>query len=344
MNTVNFAEYELKRYTAQMGIYPQIVLKVNVDEFDSLKFKNFDASLDDAFQIDVADNKGEICGTNPRALLMGVYHFLKIQGCRFLRPGKDGEYVPLVERTMDCSETVYAKYRHRGTTDWGLSGGIDCVFDYIDWLPKVMMNSYMIEYTDYYQNVVNRYRFNENPYKQPKGITRELYDRWDKEITEEIKKRGLLRHGAGHGFTGMMMEGITETKNQYQIADTKDETKCLNPEILAEIGGKRELFKGVPLNTNLCLSQESVRRKFAQNVYEYSVQHPEIDYLHVWLADSFSNYCECENCRKLNQSDWYVMLLNEIDRVLTEHNSKQKIVFYCYIRQNRSGSLTRTDL
>ena len=330
MNTLNFAEYELKRYTAQMGIYPQIELAVKESEFDTSKFKRYDALLDDAFKIEVKNEKGNIFATNPRALLLGVYHFLKIQGCLFLRPGKDGEYIPVLDKTKDACETVYAKYRHRGTTDWGLSGGINCVFDYLDWLPKVMMNTYMIEHTDYYQDVLSRYRFKNNPYKQEKLITRELYNRWDKEITDEIKKRGLIRHGAGHGFTIMMMDGITETKTEFDIADTEDETKCTNTEILAEIDGKRDLFKGVPLNTNLCLSQEKVRHGFAQKVYEYSTEHPEIDYLHVWLADSFSNYCECENCRKLNQSDWYVLLLNEIDKVFTEHNSKQKIVFLVY--------------
>jgi len=330
MNTLKFAEYELKKYTAQMGIYPQISLEVNENKFDTSKFRNYDASLDDAFKIKVKEETGNIYATNPRALLMGVYHFLKMQGCRFLRPGKDGEYIPLRDKTKDCNTTVYAKYRHRGTTDWAISGGINCTFEYLDWLPKVMMNTYMIEHTDYYQAVLGRYRYKDNPYKQEKLIARELYQRWDKEITAEIKKRGLIRHGAGHGFTIMMMDGITETKTEYAIADTHDETKCTNPEVLAEINGKRDLFKGVPLNTNLCLSQEKVRRGLALKVYEYSLQHPEIDYLHVWLADSYSNYCECENCRKLNQSDWYVMLMNDIDKVFTEHNSKQKIVFLIY--------------
>lgn len=330
MNTIAFAEYELRRYTAQMGIYPEVELGVDETLFDPSRFRNFDPSLDDAFKIEVVNNKGQIRATNPRAVLMGVYHFLKSQGCRFLRPGKDGEYVPLIAHTKDCTETVYAKYRHRGTTNWAMRSGMDCTFDYLDWLPKVMMNTYMIEYVDYYQSILGTYRFKENPYKQEKAITRELYDRWDKEITAEIQKRGLIRHGGGHGFTGMMMEGITETKNEFHIADTKDETKCLNTEILAQVNGKRELFHGVPLNTNLCLSQEQVRRQFAQNVYECAKAHPEIDYLHVWLADSFSNYCECEACRKLNQSDWYVMLMNEIDRVLTENHSKQKIVFLVY--------------
>lgn len=326
MKTLEFARYELNRYTEQMGIYPEISLSVNADRFNDIQ----DAKLDDAFEISVKNGKGNIYATNSRALLMGVYHFLKLQGCRFLRPGKNGEYIPLLNETVDCNETIYAKYRHRGTTDWSLAGGIDCVFEFIDWLPKVMMNTYMIEYADYYQSVLSTYRFTHNPYKKPKHISRELFNKWDKQITEEIKKRNLIRHGAGHGFTVMLMDGITEVKNVIQIKETNDTQKCTNTEILAEINGKRELFKGVPLNTNLCLSQEKVRKAFAENVCEYSEKHPEIDYLHVWLADSFSNYCECENCRKLNQSDWYVALLNEIDNILTEKGSKQKIVFLVY--------------
>ena len=50
----------------------------------------------------------------------------------------------------------------------------------------------------------------------------------------------------------------------------------------------------------------------------------------MWLADYFGNFCQCDECKKKRPSDWYIMILNEIDRVFTEHGSDKKIVFLIY--------------
>ena len=55
-----------------------------------------------------------------------------------------------------------------------------------------------------------------------------------------------------------------------------------------------------------------------------------MDYLHVWLADTHNNLCECEDCCKTTLSDQYVELLNEIDRRLTQEGLKTRIVFLLY--------------
>jgi len=327
MDTLAFAAYELRRYTAAMGINPQVDFKVDADIFDSTRFFRFDARYDDAFMIEIKNGTGHITATNERAVLLGVYHFLKTQGCRFLKPGRDGEYVPLAEKVQDVSETWYAHTRHRGTT-YGFCHsealGAEGMLAYIDWLPKVMMNSYFIELPDYYEDMKQRYLHADDPYKEDEQLTYAQYQTYDGWITEEMRKRGLLRHGAGHGWTVALMEGITETSRK--VVDQV----CTNPEILAEIGGERKIFNGKPLFTNLCYSKPEVRRKLAEKVYEYSEAHSEVDFVHVWLADYFNNFCECKNCRKLAQADWFIMILNEIDEIFTAHGSDKKIVFLIY--------------
>ena len=330
MNPIAYAKYELRRIGAQMGIAPEITLSVNVDAFDKTRFFRFDPQLDDAFTISVKSGIGSICATNERSVLMGVYHFLKLQGCRFFHPGKDGEYIPVTETVLDCEETWYAYTRHRGTEDYGCNGGIDGVLNVIDWLPKVMMNSFFIEHTSHVNSMNSWYTFRKDPVLRPQSVSTQQHIQWDEWINEECQKRGILRHGGGHGWTVMLMDGISELKSAPMIQYTNDNTACLNPEILPLLNGQRQLNDGVPLNTHVCLSQDVVRRAFVENVCKYSHEHPEINYLHIWLGDGYANFCECEACKKLSPTDWYVKLLNEIDAELTRRGSSQKLVFLAY--------------
>lgn len=330
MNNHPFAAYELRRLAAAMNIDPCICLNVDVAAFDRSRFARFDPELDDAFTVRVKDGSGTITATNERALLMGVYHFFKLQGCRFFHPGKEGEYIPVTGKVLDCEETWYAYTRHRGTEDYGCNGGIDGILDIIDWLPKVMMNTFFMEHTSHASNMNVYHLHRDDPYRRPQQVTAQQHKEWDRRMIEACRQRHILLHSGGHGWTAMLMEGITELKSALEISLTNDTTPVKNPEILALLDGKRELLKGVPINTNLCLSQEAVRRRFVERVYAYSQQHPEITYLHVWLGDAFSNFCECENCRKISPTDMYIKLINEIDEEFTRHGSKQRLVFLAY--------------
>lgn len=326
MNTLKFAEYELKRYTAIMGVYPKIELSVDVSRFDTTKFFRFDPKFDDAFLLNVKDGKGEIIATNERAVLLGVYHFLKKQGCRFIHPGDGGEIIPQVESIADVDEVWYAKMRHRGTTDMvkaGPGGVIDIILNFIDWLPKMMANTIFIEYTDYYARFKGAYKYTGNPYKESDELSREQFEELDKVMAAELKKRGIIRHGAGHGWT-------VELMGLHTVLHETDDSLCDHPEILAEINGERKFYKGVPLYTNLCYSNPEVRKNFAQLVYDYAVSHPEVDVVHVWLGDQFSNFCECEECKKKTATDQYVSLLNDIDALFTEKGLDRKIGFLAY--------------
>jgi len=319
---MEFARYELNKYAALMGFEVDITLSVDIPIFDTSRFFKFNAKFDDAFEIKVTDGKGTIKATNERAVLIGVYHFFKCQGCRFLRPGRDGELIPRKDKACDVNETWYAKVRHRGVTDmavWGVEDGIDNVVDYLDWLPKMAMNTYFIELEDTYPTMQDRY--------SAAGIhlSHETFSKGHDIRINELKKRHLIYHNAGHGWTIRMMDGIE------RISFSEDLTPCKNPEILALTDGKRQIFRNKPMWTNLCYSQKKVRKDMAQLVYDYSVKHPETDAIHFWCADYFGNWCQCDECKKKRPSDWYVMILNEIDKIFTEHgNTTTKIVFLVY--------------
>ena len=69
----------------------------------------------------------------------------------------------------------------------------------------------------------------------------------------------------------------------------------------------------------------------ADAVVEYAKNHQNVDFLHVWLADGTRNHCECEECVKMRPSDWYMMIMNEIDEELAKKNLKTRIVFIAYV-------------
>lgn len=325
MKPLDFAQYELKRYAATMGIDPEISFAVDVSAFDTSRFFRFDAKYDDAFSIDVKNGKGTIVATNERSVLLGVYHFLKRQGCRFIHPWEGGEYIPLKDAVLDVDETWYAAKRHRGMndgSDFGEWQNLDILLRFVDWLPKMMANSFFTELTDYYSHFQRICTYPDNPYREPDDLSREQFLVYDKMLIEALKTRGLLRHAAGHGWTTELM-GVESQR-------LESDEECLRPEILATTNGEKKFFNKKPLFTNLCYSQEAVRKEFAGRVYQYSVEHPEVDFIHVWLADYFGNFCECEECSKLTPTDWYVKLLNDIDDIFTQHGSDKKIVFLAY--------------
>jgi hypothetical protein len=190
MTTKDFARYELSRYQKMMGLTADFTIEVAPDKFDKGRFKFFDPSLDDAFRISVKGNEGKIAATNERAALIGVYRYLKEMGARFFKPGKDGEYVPKNVPMRDLELEIYASVRHRGVSD-GNSGqnarDFDELCQYVDWLPKAMMNSFFIEMPDYFEPMRELYKAEDNPFASPKELSYEDYLSGEKRVVDEIK-------------------------------------------------------------------------------------------------------------------------------------------------------------
>jgi hypothetical protein len=149
---------------------------------------------------------------------------------------------------------------------------------------------------------------------------------WKLQLEEEVKRRGLLYHAVGHGWTceSLGLEGLEWKSAEYELSDEKRE-------LLALVDGKREVWKGIPLNTNLCYSNPKARANVVRTVVDYLSGNDRIDFLQIWLADDTNNNCECKNCQKALPSDFYVMLLNEIDAELTRTGNKTRIVFLAYV-------------
>ena len=291
-----------------------------------IKAEVADPELDDAFSVDVKNGCGAIRGSNPRSVLMGVYWFLKELGCAWVRPSADGEIIP--KRSAENIEVHLqekASYRHRGICIEG-AVSYEHVSDMIDWMPKVGYNAYFNQFNNPVTFYNRWYAHLDNSLLRGEPLSARQIEGLRDQSIRELKKRGLLYHAAGHGWTCEPF-GIPGEAWEPLQQEISEETI----QYLAQVNGKRELWGGIPLNTNLCYSNPEVRRRIAESVAERCSQVPDIDYIQVWLADGTNNHCECENCVKMRPADWYMTLLNEIDAKLTELQLPTKVVFLLYV-------------
>jgi hypothetical protein len=100
--------------------------------------------------------------------------------------------------------------------------------------------------------------------------------------------------------------------------------------MLAMVNGKRSLPKSHAKNSQFCMSNRDARKKVVTHVANYAERSTNVDYLHIWLGDGVNNHCECPECAKKTTSDWYVILLNEIDEELTKRTLSTRLVFIVY--------------
>ena len=109
-SVIDFAAEELKKYLRMMmpeggdikisyepcakdGFRLGLMQDLGLDISDAE-----DTALDDIMYIDCLEDGGIIAGDNARSVLLAVYEYLRRNGCRWLFPGVDGEYIPVKEQ------------------------------------------------------------------------------------------------------------------------------------------------------------------------------------------------------------------------------------------------------
>jgi len=291
-----------------------------------------DASLvtagrgDDAIAIRVTSRRGVIAGSNPRAVLFAVYRYLEALGCRWLRPGAGGSRIPtlttLPEGTIEIKHTPSC--RHRCICIEG-STSVEHALDLVDYATRRGFNSYFIQFRNAF-TFFNRWYGEESRREEPRSrLSSEAAMVYRDQLKAAILQRGLDLHAVGHGWTCEPF-GIKGEEWHPSADPVPEEARPF----LALVNGKRDLHEGIALNTNLDLSNPEARSIMAQAVSDYALEHADESPLHVWLADGFNNQDESARARAKLPSDWYVLLLNEIDARLSEAGLKTRIVFLAY--------------
>ena len=336
---IDYAAEELKKYLRMM--MPEggdIIISYDPEAKDGFRLGLMqdlgldisdakDPSLDDVIYIDTTCSGGIIAGANARAVLIAVYEYLRKNGCEWLMPGVDGERIPM-------QDIRPVKYRHKPTMRYRgncIEGALSQqVMDgFIDFMPKLGLNTFMIQfrnphefYKRHYEHIRNTEHFSEEP------ISKDTALQWTRRTECEMAKRGIMLHSCGHGWTNDPFgidSSLTWSKTDDSIIP-KENIDCI-----ALTDGRRGFYRHQPANTQFCMSNKKARDLVVNYIADYAATHSNTDYLHVWLSDGQNNHCECDECKKMRPSDFYMMQMNEIDEELTKRNLKTRIVFISYI-------------
>ena len=317
--TAVFAAEELSKYYFLLGAKPSEDFKVELGLCD------FTHEYIDRIEVEVGEKGGSIKGSNPRSILFAVYRYVEALGVRFIRHGEDGEVIPrdvdVCGREVKISHTVSNKYR--GVCLEGAES-LESVISNIDWAAKMGFNLYLIQYVNPYEFFDRWYSHEKffNPWMKNERFTPGHAVYFKRRVAYEIKRRGLFFHDVGHGWTCAPL-GLLENENPGNATEE-------NKQLMAIVKGKRG-NRSVAQSIQLCYSNPVARDKMTDCCVEYVEAHPEVDFVHFWLADGERNHCECDECRKKRPTDWYIDILNELDEKLSSKGLDVKIAYCAYL-------------
>jgi len=339
-SAIEYAAQELKKYLRMMmpeggdveisyDPEAQDGFRLGLLEDFGLPNEAKDVLLDDIIHIETTAQGGILAGSNPRSVLFAVYRLLRENGCRWLYPGPDGDFVPMVEALQPVSYHKAADHRLRGFCDEGSVSQTN-MLECIEYYTKLEMNTFAVEWF-----VPNGYynRYYAHPYNEANCISEEANEtqliQWRRQVEVEVNRRGLIIPSIGHGWTckAFGFDPNNNTKNKYDLSIYDDFDKSM----LAMLDGKRDFFRKVPIYTQVCMSRQDVRDKVTDGIVDYAQKHSNLNYLRISMADGGKNHCECPECSKLRPADWYWTMLNEADAKLTAKGIQTRLTFNCYM-------------
>ncbi len=268
--TLLYAAEELQKYLLMMDetLSDEVGIVLSLKDYDGI-----DPMVEDIIEIDIEKMKGTIWGSNERSALMGVYNFLKSAGCLWVRPGKLGEYIPK-KAMKDHSFRYYKKADcdFRGECIEG-APSVENIIETVEFLPKINANLFMMEYIIPYTYFSRWYKHTSNPYKEDEDVSYADAADLVHQVEMAVKKCGLQLHSLGHGYI-FEPYGLPYRTRQ-DVYEPSEEALS----VMAQIGGKRFLFKDAPNQTQFCMSNETARQKMVDFLVGYLEKKPYIDFL-----------------------------------------------------------------
>ena len=338
-HTIDFAAEELKKYLRMMmpergeieiSFEPgaQDGFRLGLLEDFGLPNEAPDPKLDDVVHVDTGEEGGILAGSNTRSVLYACYRFLRLNGCRWLIPGVDGEFIPHKPVTAQKYHKL-ADTRFRGHTTEGYPSA-QHILDYIDFFAKQELNLYGLIGIYTYHRRYYLHTFNEDN-MTPEPVSPDLVSQWKGMFESELLKRGIMLVDGPHDFMPMSI-GLDPTERQLYKSGAKQVPENAK-KYLAMLDGKRELYHGDPFFTQMCMSNAEWRTRYVKLLADFIERNQHLNAVTVPLADGHHNHCECPECQKGNPSDFLLMIANELDEELTRRGIATKVRFGTYVDQ-----------
>jgi hypothetical protein len=221
------------------------------------------AAVSDEYLLKGDNQQLAIAGGSDRAILFGVYDLLERFGCRWFGPLE--EHVPQILKfklpVIDTSSAPVMTWRGLQL----IAGSNPAV---VDWMAKAKLNVAWPE-----------------KYAPNHDLTASSIQLKAAAVPEMIE-RGMTIFWGGHILP------ILFPAERYTD----------HPEYFAQIRGKRldPALEDVQARWQLCTSNPEVTRILIDNTITFLKNHSWIEVLFLWANDT-TQWCECDNCRQLEQ-------------------------------------------
>lgn len=306
--TLQFAGEELAKYLEKISHASFIITSSQKVKGPAIYIRLYKGAKKEEYAISCNDKDIVLSGNEDRTALYAVYDFLEHLGCQWLAPefsfyNGTAEYVPnrpelLYEGPGTIIESPVFTYRKLDVEE-GLSHTTENLKQLIDWMPKLRFNTLMVP-SDY------------------QGSGRVQWDKWRKELTPELKKRGLIIEVGGHGYQNFINPSMEDGQLFLKHPGWFGKNKECQP----------DKDEKLVFNT----ANEEAVQYFIDNILKYIREHPEIDIFDLWPPDS-GKWAECPSLLTLGSpEDRQARLLNQVDSAIKLHHPNLRLQIIAYAK------------
>lgn len=263
---IRFAAEELARYLPRLlpGAESEVYVGAPGPALAAAGLSQVDPIGEQTLLVRGDGRRYAVVGGSPTAVLHAVYAFLESLGARWVRPGFEGESLPVLDGPPPpVSLLSTPAFRWRGLADGCLSwwpgtasfqSWLKEMTEVVDWMGKMRMNRLFVHFN-----------------RLPPGDLSPLLP--------ELERRGIALELGGHSLPKLLPPGMREAE----------------PEVCRMVDGVRRP------DGNFCTSNPRTLGLLSEGTRRLAELLPPADLYHLWPYDAKEDpWCCCPDCRSLS--------------------------------------------